>query len=136
MKRTLLLCFVWWTLALPINAAPGQQAVQPPPPLVTNQIDLQAILATQLPDGLFPATIAERTRDSRRWERVSLETNRFGMRIRTNSWQELATGMHSPDPVSGQWVEPREEIQMLLDGTGAAATNGPHQLYLPADIYQ
>ena len=37
--------------------------------------------------------------------------------------------------VNGQWVESKEEIDILPNGT-AAATNGQHQAYFPGDIYQ
>ena len=37
--------------------------------------------------------------------------------------------------MNGQWVESREEIDILPNGT-AAATNGQHQAYFPGDIYQ
>jgi len=46
---------------------------------------------------------------------------------------ELATGMNYLK--NGRWVESKEEINILPDGT-AAATQGRHQSYFPGDIYQ
>ena len=142
MKPTIIFFFVCCTLALPINAAPNAQPVLPPPDPTTQpstnpaiQVDLQAVLATRLPDGSFPATIAERAQDSRRWERLSLETNGTAITIRTNSWQELASGMHYRDPVSGQWVESAPEIVITNSGPyGAMARGAPHRAWFPGNV--
>jgi hypothetical protein len=47
-------------------------------------------------------------------------------------YTELATGMHYQK--DGQWVESKEQIDILPQG-GAAALQGQHQVYFPADIY-
>src|ERR1043165_713929 len=61
MNPTVIFFFVCCTLALPINAAPNAQPVLPPPDPTTQpstnpaiQVDLQAVLATRLPDGASP----------------------------------------------------------------------------------
>lgn len=52
---------------------------------------------------------------------------------RVHSYTELATGMNYTNS-QGQWIEAQEQITLLPTG-GAAATNGRHQVYFPADIY-
>jgi len=78
-------------------------------------------------------TIVKREADYRVWQNVSWETNRLRHVIgHTNSFAELATGMHYRK--NGQWVNSQERINLLPNG-GAAATNGQHQVYFPEDIY-
>lgn len=50
-----------------------------------------------------------------------------------HQYTELGTGLNYWN--NGQWTPSKEEIDILPDGT-AAATNGQHQVYFPADIYQ
>src|SRR6478735_8435076 len=77
--------------------------------------------------------ILERGPNHRIVRHVSWETNNVGQLIaRTNTYTELATGMHYLE--NGVWQESKEEIQMLPGG-GAAATKGQHQVYFPTDIY-
>jgi alpha-tubulin suppressor-like RCC1 family protein len=52
---------------------------------------------------------------------------------KAHHYTELATGLNFRDP-TGQWTPSKEEIDILPDGS-AAATNGQHQAYFPADIY-
>jgi len=67
------------------------------------------------------------------WSRTVYEQGPDGQIIpQIHSYTELATGLNHL--VNGQWVPSREEIDILPDGT-AAATNGQHQVYFPADIY-
>ena len=69
------------------------------------------------------------------WERTDYETTPDGSRVpRVHRYKELATGMHFLN-ASNQWQETQELIQLAPDGS-AAATNGPHRLYAPADIYE
>jgi archaellum component FlaF (FlaF/FlaG flagellin family) len=49
-------------------------------------------------------------------------------------YTELATGLNYTN-ASGQWVESKEQISILPNGT-AAATNGQHKVYFPSDIYE
>ncbi len=49
-----------------------------------------------------------------------------------HQYTELATGLHYRS--NGQWLDSKEVISILPDGT-AAATNGQHQVYFPSDIY-
>ena len=50
-----------------------------------------------------------------------------------HQYTELATGMNYTNSL-GQWVESKEQITILPTG-GAAAIQGRHQVYFPADIY-
>jgi hypothetical protein len=52
---------------------------------------------------------------------------------RVQQYTELATGLNYTNSY-GQWTESQEQISILPDGT-ATATNGQHQVYFPADIY-
>src|SRR3984957_20238633 len=79
-------------------------------------------------------SIVENEANSRVWQRVTYETGPNGeQRQHVHKYTELATGLNHL--VNGQWVESKEEIDVLPDGS-AAATNGQHQVYFPADIYQ
>jgi hypothetical protein len=72
--------------------------------------------------------------NSRVWQKiVQITDNQGNVTYQTNNvYNELATGLNHL--VNGQWVESKEEIDILPDGT-AAATNGQHQAYFPGDIY-
>jgi hypothetical protein len=74
-------------------------------------------------------TVTERGADYNVWSKTTVEngTNRV------HQYVELATGMNYTNN-SGQWVESKEQIT-VLPGGGAAATQGRHQVYFPADIY-
>ena len=64
---------------------------------------------------------------------ITQETNDISeTSIRTNSYVELATGMHYEE--NGQWLESREEIELLPNGRGAAALHGAHKVFFPTDI--
>jgi len=68
------------------------------------------------------------------WQRTTYDTLPSGQTIpRIHQYTELATGLHYWS--NGKWADSREEIDILPNGT-AAATNGQHQAYFPADIYQ
>ncbi len=51
----------------------------------------------------------------------------------TNTYTELATGMHYYNPSTSRWEESREQFQITQDGH-AIATNGPHHVILAANI--
>ncbi len=73
--------------------------------------------------------VVERGADYKVLQKVTVEngTNRI------HRYTELATGMHYTNAL-GQLVESREQIAILPTG-GAAATQGRHQVYFPADIF-
>jgi len=88
--------------------------------------------------GEFPAPTAsyqvvQRTANSQVWERTVLEHSTTGnLEPRIHHYTELATGLNYLK--DGQWVTARAQINLLPDGR-AAATQGQHQTYFPADIY-
>jgi hypothetical protein len=85
-----------------------------------------------LPDPT-PYAVTSRDANSRVWERTTYEQSPSGQIVpKQHSYTEVATGLHHL--VNGQWVESKEEIDVLPDGNAAAA-NGQHQAYFPADIY-
>ncbi|MEI6196728.1 MAG: hypothetical protein WCS42_20615, partial [Verrucomicrobiota bacterium] len=66
------------------------------------------------------------------WRVLSKTTVEHGTN-RTHFYTELATGLNFQNSF-GQWTESKEQITILPTG-GAAATQGRHQVYFPADIY-
>jgi archaellum component FlaF (FlaF/FlaG flagellin family) len=77
--------------------------------------------------------VTECDADSRVWERMTYDHSPSGQVVtNVHRYTELATGLNHL--VNGQWVESKEEVDILPDGT-AAATNGQHQAYFPGDIY-
>ena len=87
---------------------------------------------TKLPE---PTSYAVKVQDanSRVWERTVYELDPSGQVVaRKHSYNELASGLNHL--VNGHWVESKEQIDILPNGT-AAATNGQHQAFFPGDIY-
>ena len=81
-----------------------------------------------------PYSVVGRDANSRVWERTTYELSPAGSVVpQTNRYVELATGLHYQK--NGQWVESKEQIDILPNGT-AAATHGQHQAYFPGNIYQ
>jgi hypothetical protein len=81
-----------------------------------------------------PYQVTERGANHRVWQRTAYEPSPVGKPIlRIHQYTELAPGLHFLQ--NGEWVESKEQINILPDGT-AAATNGQHQVYFPGDIYQ
>jgi hypothetical protein len=80
--------------------------------------------------------IGEQDGNSRIWQKIVQTTDDQGnITYQTNqAYVEVATGLNHL--VNGHWVESKEEIDVLPDGSGAVATNGQHQVYFPADISQ
>ena len=111
------------------SAAPTSPS---PSPGTLSQASLQALMATMLPDGSLPAAIKERAQDHRRWERITIETNRFGLKARTNSWVELQSGMHYRSPETGEWIESSPEI--IITNNGAIGQGAPHQARFSVNI--
>lgn len=84
--------------------------------------------------AVAPCFVTERGPHHRIWTRVGWETNKLGWVVaRTNSYVELATGMHYLE--GGEWRESKEEIEILPHGAGAAAAKGQHKVIFPPDIY-
>jgi hypothetical protein len=72
------------------------------------------------PAGDVAYQIVARGPHHRVWSRVALETNALGNAVaHTNSYTELATGMHYAS--NGQWLESKAEIELLADGAAACA---------------
>src|ERR1700733_7931796 len=64
-------------------------------------------------------SIVAKDADSRVWERTVYEQGTNGQVIpKKHRYVELATGLNHQ--VNGQWVESKEEIDVLPDGTAAA----------------
>ena len=78
--------------------------------------------------------VVDRGANHRVWQRTTYQVTPDGRTVpHLQQYTELATSLHYWK--DGQWVESKEEINILPDGR-AAATNGQHQVYFPVDIYQ
>jgi hypothetical protein len=64
--------------------------------------------------------------------RVLQKTTYQGGTNRVHRYTELASGMNYVN--NGQWTESKAQVTILPQG-GAAAVQGQHQVYFPADIY-
>ncbi len=81
-----------------------------------------------------PYAVVDRGANSRVWQRTTYETRPDGRQIpHIYNYTELATGLHYQQ--NGQWVESKEQIDILPNGT-AEAIQGQHQAYFPGNIYQ
>jgi len=81
-----------------------------------------------------PWVVTSQGANQRVWQKTTYENLPSGQGVpHTHSYTELATGMNYWQ--NGQWVESKEEIDILPDGT-AAAIQGQHQAYFPVDIAQ
>jgi hypothetical protein len=87
---------------------------------------------TKVPPPTTPQ-VTERGANQNLWQWQTYETAPDGTIVpHVHSYTELATGLNHL--VNGQWVASTEDISIQPDGT-AAAVNGQHQAYFPADIY-
>lgn len=78
--------------------------------------------------------VIQRTANSTIWQRTTYEREPSGKMVaHVHSYTELAGGLNYQK--DGQWLESKEEIEVLPQG-GAAATQGVHQAYFPADIHE
>jgi hypothetical protein len=69
------------------------------------------------------------------WERIEYETGPNGVRSpRVLRYKELATGLNYQDEQTGEWLESKEEIELLPNATGASASKGQHKVIFPSDI--
>lgn len=73
--------------------------------------------------------VAERGAHYNVWQKTVTEngTNRV------HKYTELASGLNYRNN-AGQWLESKEQVALVAGG-GAAATQGQHKVYFPADIY-
>jgi hypothetical protein len=96
---------------------------------------LAGAVAADTPTNGLSYVAANRGGNYTEWQRTEQQTNRLGRVIaRKLSYTELGDGLHYVDS-NGNWADTVEEITLYSDASGASATNGPHRLYLPADIY-
>jgi hypothetical protein len=72
------------------------------------------------------------------WQRTTWETRPTGQAVpHIHKFTQIATGLHfKRNGQDGDWLDTSEQIQPLPGGTGAAATNGPHSVFFPADLSQ
>src|SRR6185437_10172064 len=81
-----------------------------------------------------PYSVVSHDANSRVWERTTYEKAPDGQWIpHTHRYEELGTGMYHQD-ANGDWIESKEKIDLMPDGT-AQAVHGQHQVYFPPDIY-
>ena len=80
-------------------------------------------------------SVSDQGPDYRVWQQIIQATDNQGnlTSLVKPAYVELATGMRYKN--KGQWLESKEEIQILPDGT-AAAVQGSHRAYFPGDIYR
>ena len=101
--------------------------------LVGVQAQLTGTTAQTVLPASTPYSIVQRGANNRIWERTTYERAPDGTIVpKRHQYTELTSGMHYWN--NGQWVESKEEINVLPQG-GAAATQGQHQIYFPGDIY-
>jgi hypothetical protein len=81
-----------------------------------------------------PYVVVQNDANSRICERITYEQAPSGQEVpQKHHYAELATGLNHL--VNGEWVESKEEIAILPNGT-AQAVQGQHQAYFPGDIYE
>jgi hypothetical protein len=80
-----------------------------------------------------PYAITSQDGNSRVWQGTTFDVVSGVIVTNIHSYTEMASGLNHL--VNGQWVESKEWIDILPNGT-AVATNGQHQAYFPGDIYQ
>ena len=76
--------------------------------------------------------VVERGPNHRVWQRTTYETTPDGKQTpHIHAYTELATGLHYLE--KGQWVESKEEIEILPNGT-AVTRHGQHTVVFPGNI--
>ena len=79
-------------------------------------------------------SVVSRAASQNIWQRVEYETLPDGRQVsHLHQYVELSTGLNFFDPKTKQWVESKEQIDILPDGT-AAATQLQSPVYFPSDI--
>src|ERR1039458_2311888 len=120
----------WLTIALLVFAASRiqGQVSQSGPPAIAGQ--------GTVPVQDTPYAVVDRGANHRVWQRTTYETRPDGKQIpHIHQYTELATGLNFWGSNTKQWVESKEQIDILPNGT-AAAIQGQHQAYFPGNIYQ
>lgn len=70
----------------------------------------------------------------RNWERAEYELTPAGRELpRKVSYSELATGLNYQNEL-GEWIESKEEIELLPNGAGAVARQGQHKVFFAPDV--
>jgi hypothetical protein len=79
-------------------------------------------------------SIIERGQSYNIWEKTALEIGQAGQSVPVkHRYTELASGLNYKD-ANGSWISSQEQIVPQLTG-GAAATQGPHTVSFPYDLY-
>ncbi len=82
----------------------------------------------------MPYAVVSKGANQQVWQKTTYETLPSGQMIpHVHQYTELATGLHYLK--NGQWLDSKEEIDILPNGT-AAATYGQHQAFFPGNIAQ
>lgn len=121
---------IWWLVCLLAVGAVAEVQAQLSGRLQDSP-ELQALLARVPPGGVFPAAVARRDLNQRVWERIQVETNQLGgVRIYTNTFVEIGSGMHYRE--NDNWRESKEVIEIVENG--AVARQGPHKTSFAANV--
>lgn len=116
-------------LATAISTNPSYAPMAAPPVPISNINQPALPVAT-------PYAVVSRDANSQVWERTVYELDPSGRAVpKKHRYTELATGLNFRDPTTGQWTPSKEEIDILPDGTAAAA-QGQHKVCFPVDIAQ
>jgi hypothetical protein len=82
-----------------------------------------------------PYAVVARDANSRTWQRTVYEMSNAGTVVgKPHTFVEYASGLEVMR--DGQWIDATEDIQLMPGNTGAAATNGQHLAFFPADLGQ
>lgn len=99
-------------------------------------IVMPLLSAAAPPRPALPAStvsVLERGPNHRRVRQVGWQTNALGtISVRTNTYTELATGLHYLE--NGEWKESKEEIEILPNGAGAVARHGGHKVIFAPNL--
>ena len=120
----------WLTIVLLVFAASRiqGQVSQSGPPASAGQGTIQA--------QDTPYAVVSKGANQQVWQKTTYETTPDGQQVpHIHKYTELATGLNFWDSNTKQWVDSKEEIDILPNGT-AAAIQGQHQVYFPGDIYE
>ena len=83
-----------------------------------------------------PYAVVSKGANQQVWQKTTYETLPSGQTVpHIHQYTELATGLNFWNSTIGQWVDSKEEIDILPNGT-AAATQGQHTVTFPGNIYQ
>jgi len=118
----------WLTIVLLVFAASRiqGQVSQSGPPAIAGQGTVP------VPDTSY--AVVSKGANQQVWQRTTYEMKPDGKQIpHIHQYTELATGLHYWN--NGQWVDSKEEINILPNST-AAAIHGQHQAYFSGNIYQ